>query len=32
MPTERPVFVVHALYPPNLRKQVEDVAESFNPS
>jgi hypothetical protein len=31
MSTERPVFVAHALCPPHLRKQVEDVAESFNP-
>jgi hypothetical protein len=32
MPTERPVSVAHALYPPHLRKQVEDVVESFNPN
>jgi hypothetical protein len=32
MSTERPVFVAHALCPPHLRKQVEDVAESFNPN
>jgi hypothetical protein len=31
MSTERPVFVAHALCPPHLRKQVEDVAENFNP-
>ena len=32
MSAERPVFVAHALCPPHLRKQVEDVAESFNPN
>ena len=32
MSTERPVFVAHALCPSHLRKQVEDVAESFNPN
>src|SRR5579859_7792687 len=32
MSTERPVFVAHTLCPPHLRKQVEDVAESFNPN
>jgi hypothetical protein len=32
MSTERPVFVAHSLCPPHLRKQVEDVAESFNPN
>ena len=31
MSTERPVFITHALCPLHLRKQVEDVAESFNP-
>ena len=32
MSTERPVFVAYALCPPHLHKQVEDVAESFNPN
>ena len=32
MPTKRPIFVAHALCPPHLRKQVEEIAESFNPS
>jgi hypothetical protein len=31
MSTERPIFVAHALCSPHLRKQVQDVAESFNP-
>ena len=32
MSTERPVFIAHTLCPPHLRKQVEDVAKSFNPN
>jgi len=32
MSAERPVLVAHALFPPHLRKQVEDVAETFNPN
>src|SRR5579859_5791451 len=31
MSTERPVFIAHDLCPPHLRKQVEDIAGSFNP-
>ena len=32
MSDERPIFAAHSLCPPHLRKQVEEVAEGFNPS
>jgi len=30
MSNERPIFVARPLCPPHLRKQVENVAQSFN--
>jgi hypothetical protein len=32
MSDERPVFVAHPHCPPHLRRQVEDVAQSFDPN
>ena len=32
MSDERPIFAVYPLCLPYLRKQVEEVAEDFNPS